>query len=90
MTRRISATKAAREFSDILDRVEHAGEEFVVERHGRVVATISPATPGGRTHVTIGDLLHALEGTPIPDATFIADMKAKPLHEEAKRALRAG
>lgn len=40
--REITATAAARGFSDLLDAVEHKGEEFEVTRHGRVVAVIKP------------------------------------------------
>jgi prevent-host-death family protein len=41
--RRVSATEAARRFSDLLDQVERRGETFVVERRGRAVASITPA-----------------------------------------------
>jgi len=41
--RRLTATDAARGFADLLDAVERDGESFVVVRHGREVATISPA-----------------------------------------------
>ena len=45
----ISATEAARNFSDVLDAVEHRHEEFTVTRNGRSVARISPvAGPSGR------------------------------------------
>jgi antitoxin (DNA-binding transcriptional repressor) of toxin-antitoxin stability system len=43
LVRRVSATEAARQFSDLLDRVERDGETFVVERRGRAVASIAPA-----------------------------------------------
>ena len=47
--RRVSATDAARRFSDLLDQVERDGETFVVERRGRAVASIAPAaTVSGR------------------------------------------
>jgi prevent-host-death family protein len=39
----ISATEAARKFSEVLDAVEHRHETFVVIRKGRSVARISPA-----------------------------------------------
>jgi prevent-host-death family protein len=39
----VTATDAARHFSDLLDAVEHAGESFTVTRSGRVVARIVPA-----------------------------------------------
>jgi prevent-host-death family protein len=38
----ISATEAARSFSDVLDSVEHARESFVVTRGGHPVARIVP------------------------------------------------
>jgi antitoxin (DNA-binding transcriptional repressor) of toxin-antitoxin stability system len=55
--RRVSATEAARRFSDLLDQVEHEGETFVVERRGRAVASIAPAAAAsGRT---VKELLRA-------------------------------
>ena len=41
--RDISATEAARRFSEVLDAVEHRHETFVVIRKGRSVARITPA-----------------------------------------------
>ena len=38
----ITATDAARSFSDLLDAVEHGGEEFTVFRRGRPIAHIEP------------------------------------------------
>lgn len=37
----LTATDAARRFSEILDAVEH-GESFRVQRHGRTIARIVP------------------------------------------------
>ena len=42
----LTATEAARRFSDVLDAVENRGETFVVVRRGRPVATIAPAPAG--------------------------------------------
>lgn len=55
--RRLTATEAARRFSDLLDRIEHDGETFIVERHGRAVASISPAAASSGK--TVKDLLRA-------------------------------
>jgi prevent-host-death family protein len=44
--KQLSATEAARRFSEVLDRVERDGESYVVVRHGRAVATIGPAGAG--------------------------------------------
>lgn len=40
--REISATEAARGFSDLLDDVEHRGQSFVVIRGGHPVARLEP------------------------------------------------
>jgi len=42
----VSATDAARRFSDLLDAVEHEGEQFTVVRHGKAVAHIEPISQG--------------------------------------------
>ena len=41
--RTLSATEAARRFSELLDSVERRGESFLVVRRGRAVARIEPA-----------------------------------------------
>jgi prevent-host-death family protein len=74
VVRRITATTAARELSDILNRVERGGDEFVVERHGRAVATIGPVR--GRVRGINGrDLRALLESLPRPDKAFVADLR---------------
>lgn len=42
----VSATDAARNFSDILDAVEHRGEHFTILRRGKVVAQLDPISTG--------------------------------------------
>ncbi len=42
----VSATDAARRFSDLLDAVEHDGEHFTVVRRGKAVAHIEPISRG--------------------------------------------
>jgi prevent-host-death family protein len=45
----ISATDAARTFSDVLDRVERRKESFVIKRRGKAIAKITPMQePNGR------------------------------------------
>ena len=41
--KRLTATEAARRFSEVLDAVETRGETYVVVRGGRPVASIAPA-----------------------------------------------
>ncbi len=66
MESRISATEAARNFSDLLNRVRYRGEEFVVERGGEAVCRIVPAKPLKRT---LADLARILDSAP-PDPAF--------------------
>ncbi len=64
----ISATEAARNFSDLLDAVEHAHESFRVTRSGRAVARIVPAAAAsGRA---VKDLLDRN----VPDPGWSADL----------------
>ena len=49
--RRLSATDAARRFSELLDAVERRGETFLVVRRGHAVARIEPARAANGKHV---------------------------------------
>ena len=42
----VSATDAARSFSDLLDAVEHHGERFTIVRRGTAVAQLEPIGAG--------------------------------------------
>jgi antitoxin (DNA-binding transcriptional repressor) of toxin-antitoxin stability system len=64
----ISATEAARRFSELLDDVEHRGESFLVKRRGHAVARIGPATAA-----TWGDLVTLLREYP-PDPEWARDI----------------
>src|SRR5205807_2163517 len=44
-SRRIAATAAYRDFSNLLNKVELTGEEFIIERRGRAVARITSTNP---------------------------------------------
>lgn len=66
----ISATEAARNFSEVLDAVEHRHETFVVMRKGRSVARITPAVAAsGRA---VKDLLLSHR----PDAKWGRELRA--------------
>ena len=52
---RLTATEAARRFSELLDAVEQRRASFVVVRRGRAVATIGPAA--GTTGLAVKRLL---------------------------------
>ncbi|HEX3426406.1 MAG TPA: type II toxin-antitoxin system prevent-host-death family antitoxin [Acidimicrobiales bacterium] len=42
----VSATEAARNFSDLLDAVEQRGEHFTIVRRGKVIAQLDPVAAG--------------------------------------------
>jgi prevent-host-death family protein len=64
---RVSATDAARHFSDLVNRVAYRGEEFVVERAGAPVCRIVPVAP---TRCTVEELSHHLETLPLFDDEY--------------------
>ncbi|HEU4658626.1 MAG TPA: type II toxin-antitoxin system prevent-host-death family antitoxin [Capillimicrobium sp.] len=43
MSSRMSATHLARHLSEVLDAVEHHGQSFTIERHGKPIARIEAA-----------------------------------------------
>ncbi|HEU4344699.1 MAG TPA: hypothetical protein VFU31_24350 [Candidatus Binatia bacterium] len=63
----ISATHAARSFSELLDRVCYRGESFVIERGGELVCEMSRVKP---PNFTGADFLSTVRSLPKPDARF--------------------
>jgi len=74
----ITATEAARNFSKLLDDIEHGRRRFTVTRGGRPIATVEPAGPRS---VTVRDLLDGIRRAPRPDDRFGEDL------QRARRAL---
>jgi antitoxin (DNA-binding transcriptional repressor) of toxin-antitoxin stability system len=68
----ITATKAAKSFSDLLNRVNYNGETFVIERGGTPIAQLSPVTPPGPT---MGEWLEGLRELLPPDPDFADDLE---------------
>jgi antitoxin (DNA-binding transcriptional repressor) of toxin-antitoxin stability system len=66
-SRVVSATQAARSFSELLDRVCYRGESFVIERGGELVCEMSRVKP---PHFTGADLLSVVRSLPKPDSRF--------------------
>lgn len=64
---RISATEAARNLSDIINRIRYRGDEFIVERGGEAVCRIVPTMP---SYVTGHDLKKAFAAIPKPDHAY--------------------
>jgi antitoxin (DNA-binding transcriptional repressor) of toxin-antitoxin stability system len=69
----ITATEAARNFSDLLNRVRYRGETFDILRGGEVVARIS--APVERRRVTASDLVSALAAVTGADPEFASDLE---------------
>jgi antitoxin (DNA-binding transcriptional repressor) of toxin-antitoxin stability system len=79
-SRVVSATQAARSFSELLDRVCYRGESFVIERGGELVCEMSRVKP---PHFTGADFLSLVRSLPKPDPRFWDTVK------EATRQRRA-
>jgi antitoxin (DNA-binding transcriptional repressor) of toxin-antitoxin stability system len=69
MKSRISATKAARSFSELMNRVRYRGESFIVERGGKPICEILPARPPRFSGADLASLLRSL---PRPDEEYLA------------------
>jgi antitoxin (DNA-binding transcriptional repressor) of toxin-antitoxin stability system len=74
VARTINATTAAKRFREVLNDVEHRGETFEVERHGRLVARIAPTGLAATRLVRWKDALAALSAGPASDADFHSDL----------------
>lgn len=71
--RTISATEAARHFSDLVNRVGYRGERYIIERGGKAMCELVPA---GARGFTGGDFLALLDTLPHPDAAFLDAVEA--------------
>ena len=72
VVQRISATEAARNFSDLLNRVRYRGESFVIERGGSPVAELRPSAP---TPFTGADLLGLMRSLPRVDEDYLIQVE---------------
>ncbi|HXW85142.1 MAG TPA: hypothetical protein VEJ86_12095 [Candidatus Binataceae bacterium] len=83
--KRITATEAARRFSDIVNRVRYQHESFLVERNGEPMCQIVP-TPL-RT-AKAADLIGVLPTLPRPDEEYfrtVRDLTRKQPRAEKSR-----
>jgi antitoxin (DNA-binding transcriptional repressor) of toxin-antitoxin stability system len=69
----VSATEAARRFSDLVSRACYQGETFVIERGGRPICQLGPLDV---RLCTGADLLTLLSRLPRPDEQFLAAVEA--------------
>ncbi|MGH9188410.1 MAG: type II toxin-antitoxin system Phd/YefM family antitoxin [Acidimicrobiales bacterium] len=66
----ITATEAARSFADLLDAVEHRGEQFTIVRRGKAIASLHPMRQGHGAEVK--ELLRRHR----PDRRWMQDLSA--------------
>lgn len=59
---KITVTEGMREFSEIINRVFYRGENFILTKGGREVATIQPIS--GQSHSTLNNLKTLLNSLP--------------------------
>ncbi len=70
----VSATEAARNFSDILDAVEHRGEHFTIMRRGRMVAQLDPVQSGRGADVKALFQRHSLDSGFAEDIASVREL----------------
>jgi antitoxin (DNA-binding transcriptional repressor) of toxin-antitoxin stability system len=73
MGRNVTATEAARHFSELLNRVRYEGETFVILRGGEAVGQLGPVESHPGT--TFRDLIAALNRIEKPDEGFADDLE---------------
>jgi antitoxin (DNA-binding transcriptional repressor) of toxin-antitoxin stability system len=66
--RRLSATEAVRNFSELLNRVRYRGETFIIERGGEAVGELRPAAS---PRFAGADLLALLRSLPPVDEDYL-------------------
>ena len=63
MTKTITATEAVRKFSEILNSIKYAGNDYTILRGGKPVATIRSAETNAKA-LTLGDLAGLVKSLP--------------------------
>ena len=81
MEESISATRAVREFSDLLNSIKFKGRTVIIERGGKPIARMVPVEPPGKT-VRLKDLPRLLGD--LPELGVEAEALGEDLREIAK------
>lgn len=76
----VSATEAARNFSELINRVCYQGEVYIVERGGRAMCELSPVGAG---RCSGADLLALLSSLAPPAEEFLAAVEDVTRHQAA-------
>jgi len=67
--RKISATEASRNFSELMNRIRYRGESFIVMRGGQPICELRPAAP---TLFTGADLVTLFRSLPAVDEDYLS------------------
>ncbi len=78
----ISATEAARNLSDLINRVVYRGEQFLVQRGGEPVCRISPVRYAQCSVAAFSNFLRYVPG---PDAEYWDELAAADASEPCLR-----
>ena len=89
MEKRITATQAVRDFSELLNKIKFKGDRYIIERSGKPVAQMEPVREAKKT-TTLKELKSLLKELPRLDEeldSFAADLQGirkdqPPLPEE--------
>lgn len=73
MSQKVTATEAARNFSEILNRVRYGRETFVIVRGGEAVGQLSPVESGKAP--TLRELIEILQSCKTHDEQFARDLE---------------
>ena len=78
MEKRISATRAVRDFSEILNTIKFNGAHYIIERSGKPVASMGPVDEkaGVKTLSELKALLKKLPGLDEEIDAFAADLES--------------
>ena len=69
VSRKLSATEASRNFSELLNRVRYRGESFIIERGGEPICELKPAAP---PRFTGADLVTLFRSLPPVDEGYLS------------------
>ena len=67
--KRLSATEASRNFSELLNRIRYRGESFIIERGGEAICEVRPAAP---PRFTGADLVTLFRSLPPVDEDYLS------------------
>ena len=85
MEKRISATRAVRDFSDVLNTIKFKGARYIIERGGKPVASMTPIDEE-KDLKTLGELKSILKDLPRLNEeidSFVADLDGIRQHQPA-------